>query len=67
MASISKEIALRMSGVLQQSLVDNRSICKWIISLIRGIKRGFFEKIINNFVESIGQFGIPGFKFREPF
>jgi len=25
------------------------------------------EKIINNFVESIGQFCIPGFKFREPF
>jgi len=29
--------------------------------------RGFIEKTLNNFVESIGQFGIFGFKFREPF
>jgi len=29
--------------------------------------REFLEKIINDFVESIGEFGIPGFKFREPF
>jgi len=37
------------------------------MSLISGIKWGFFEKIIHNFVDSIDEFGIPGFKFREPF
>jgi hypothetical protein len=33
--------------------------------LIGQNKRGFFEKIINDFVESIGQFGIFGFKQRQ--
>jgi hypothetical protein len=31
------------------------------------IKWGFPEKIIDNFVESIGEFGIFGLEFREPF
>jgi len=36
--------------------------CGLILSLIGQKKWGFFEKIINYFVESIGQFGIFGFK-----
>ncbi len=35
--------------------------------LIREQKRGFFEKIIDDFIEPVGQFCFPGFEFREPF